>query len=225
MSYSIVGSDGRTRDISALINAYRQGRMGGEDFVGALGIQLSPEVMATLNRGSQGRSQFLQGLDGFGQAMARGQIAAPVAQLDAAGRVNFSGLNQPSIAQVTPGPIREVVQGLYDANPIAAGATRSISFNASMIFKPTRLMLGPTMAPVFAIEDLRVSSDSLFLSPGRVPGETFLPGSVGASALKRRSAQPGTPVSILVTNIDGAAHVFNAALFGESADFDGCGPG
>lgn len=125
----------------------------------------------------------------------------------------------PSVQTTPVGAMREVVQGL-DSGPtlIAAGASFDVIFNATMLFEPTRLMVGPGVAPLFAIDDFRVSADSLFLSSGAVPGEVFLPDSVGASSLKRRTAQPGTPVLVRVTNIDGAAHRFRGAVFGLGAD-------
>lgn len=126
---------------------------------------------------------------------------------------------QPSVQTTPVGAMREVVQGL-DSGPvlIAAGASFDITFNATMLFEPSRLMIGPGVAPLFAVDDLRVSADSLFLSAGAVPGEVFLPDSVGASSLKRRTAQPGTPVLVRVTNLDGAAHRFRGAIFGMGAD-------
>lgn len=128
----------------------------------------------------------------------------------------------PQVVRAEPGPIREVVQGLLSAS-VAAGAQATVTFNVSMVFRPSRLMVGPTIAPNFAIIDIKVGPDSLFLAAGAVPGEAFLPGSVGASALKRRTAAPGTPINVVVENIDGAAHVFRGALFGEGVDSSQCG--
>lgn len=132
---------------------------------------------------------------------------------------------QPTVQSVTPGELREVVQGL-DSGPtlVPAGGSVTIQFNASMLFRPTRLMVGPSVAPLFTIDDIKVSADSLFLSTGSVPAESFLPDSVNASALKRRTAQPGTPVQILITNIDGAPHRFRGAIYGDAADASSCGP-
>lgn len=128
----------------------------------------------------------------------------------------------PHVASAQPGPLREVVQGINSAGTVAAGASQTILVTASMIFRPSRLMIGPTFASLFVIEDIRVAADSLFLSSGAVPGEVFLPGAVGASSLKRRTAQPGTPISIIVTNIDGLAHSFRSALFGDASDVSSC---
>jgi hypothetical protein len=130
----------------------------------------------------------------------------------------------PHVQAVTPGELREVVQGLdTGAVLIAAGASFVITFNASMLFRPTRLMVGPAVAGLFTIDDIRVAADSLFLSSGPVPAEAFLPDAVTASSLKRRTAQPGTPVQVQVTNIDAAPHRFRGALYGAASDASSCG--
>jgi len=84
-------------------------------------------------------------------------------------------------------------------------------------------MVGTSIAPLFSIIDLKVGADSLFLASGAVPAECFVPGGVGASALKRRTATAGQPIVITVRNNDGAAHSFAGALFGEGADISQCG--
>lgn len=130
---------------------------------------------------------------------------------------------QAGVVNTPAGNLREVVQGL-DSGPtlILAGATFDLTFNASMLFRPTRLMVGPSFAPLFVINDIKIASDSLFLSTGPVPAENFLPDAVGASALKRRTAQPGTPVTVSVANIDAVAHRFRGAIFGDAADAAAC---
>ncbi len=128
-------------------------------------------------------------------------------------------VQQPSVQTTPVGQMREVVQGLdTGATLILPGASFDIQFNATMLFEPSRLMVGPSVAPLWTVDDLRVSADSLFLSAGPVPAETFLPESVGASSLKRRTAQPGTPLVVRVTNIDGAPHRFRGSIFGLAAD-------
>lgn len=140
----------------------------------------------------------------------------------------FTGPTSPQGAVAVPahlGPVREVQQGL-DSGPvlIAAGAQANIVVNVTMAFRPTRLMVGPTIAPLWVVDDLRVGPDSLFLgAPGAAPAENFLPNAVSASALKRKTAQSGTPITVLVTNIDAVAHRFRGSLFGEAADAAQCG--
>lgn len=149
----------------------------------------------------------------------------PTLRIPLFNRFQAAQARMPAAPQVVPaaqGPVREVVQGLVSSGTVAAGASATITVTASMLFRPSRLMLGPAIAPNFTIDDVRVSADSLFLSAGSVPGEAFLPQAVSAPNLKRRSAQPGTPITITVTNIDGAAHLFRAALFGEASDVSSC---
>lgn len=122
------------------------------------------------------------------------------------------------------GPIREVGQGVDSVTNVAAGASASITINVTMAFRPTRLMVGPAVAPLFIVDNLRVGPDSLFLgATGSIPAEAFLPGAVNAPVLKRKTAQGGTPVICDVTNLDAVAHRFRAALFGEGADVAACG--
>lgn len=217
--YSIIGSDGsrlspEEAQLLAFIAARESGRLDEQAYVGAaLPLLFGPSVSSATRSRAMSPALTAALTQGNRFMGAGGAIAASVSS------PNGTGYAVP--ARI--GPTREVVQGIFDGVSIAAGATRDLTFNATMVFKPTRLMLGPSMAPVFAINDIRVSNDSLFLNTGRVPGEVFLPESVGASALKRRTAQPGTPVIVSVVNIDVQPHVFNAALFGEAADFDGCG--
>lgn len=118
--------------------------------------------------------------------------------------------------------LREVVQGLDSVIALAPGNSLTLTFNATMTFRPSRLMVGPAFAPLFVIEDLKVAADSLFLSPGAVPAEVFLPNAVTASAIKRRTAAAGTPLFVTFTNVDIASHRFRGALFGEALDQGSC---
>jgi hypothetical protein len=200
MALQIIGDDGRIlsgpdAQAHVIISGYDNGQMDANSFIGA--------AMPLMNRSFSLSPSVMQNLT------ARFQQAQ-----------NVTGTAR--VASASPGPIREVVQGIDSTTLILPGGVQVITINASMVFRPTRLMIGPTLAPLFTIQDIRVAADSLFLSAGNVPGESFLPQSVNASALKRRTAQPGTPVSITVENIDGASHRFRAALFGEASDVSSC---
>lgn len=205
MPFQIVGDDGRVlggddAQAAVIVGAYDDGSMAPDVFVGA-----AQPLMFRGNLRPQAQSALSQRLN-IARNLLRGQ--------------NVTGNAQ--IATASPGPIREVVQGLDSINNIAAGASLVLTINASMIFRPTRLMVGPALASLFTIDDIRVAADSLFLSAGAVPAEAFLPNAVTASALKRRTAQPGTPISLTITNIDGAPHRFRAAFFGEATDVSSC---
>lgn len=204
MPFQIVGDDGRMlsgddAQAAVIVGAYDDGSMHPDVFVGA--------ATPLLNRG-QLRPAASQALS------TRLNLARSLFPRNVTGNAQ--------IASASPGPIREVVQGLDSINNIAAGASLVLTINASMIFRPTRLMVGPALASLFTIDDIRVAADSLFLSAGAVPAEAFLPNAVTASALKRRTAQPGTPISLTITNIDGAPHRFRAAFFGEATDVSSC---
>lgn len=201
MDFQIVGSNGQVfspDDSQALllVSGYDRGDFTPDMFIGAasnaMAARLSPQVASQLNARIQ-------------QAQTRVL------------RVS-SG---PQIVPAGPGPLREVVQGLATGS-IAAGASFDIQFNATMAFRPSRLMVGTSIAPLFSIIDLKVGADSLFMAAGAVPAECFVPGGVGASALKRRTATAGQPITVTVRNDDGAAHSFKGALFGEGADVNQC---
>lgn len=127
------------------------------------------------------------------------------------------------VEQSAQGPLRDVVQGLDSgAVLIGAGVTFDLTFNATMAFRPERVVVGPAVAPFWAITDIKVSADSLFLQTGPVPAESFLPDGVTAPALKRRTAQPGTPILVQIQNVDVIAHRFRASLFGKATDTGSC---
>ena len=214
---TIVGSDGNfmTPDegrLMVLVQGMEDGTFGGEMY--EVGAQI-----ANLVRAQRPNSPALSR---FSRLTVNPNIAARLGGMLRGGGAPTPIQTTPAPARVetTPvGTVREVVQGL-DTGPtlILPGASFPLTFNASMLFEPTRLMIGPSVAPLFVIEDIRVAADSLFLSAGAVPGEVYLPDGVGSSALKRRTAQPGTPISVIVTNIDGAPQRFRGALFGSGAD-------
>lgn len=200
MAMQIIGEDGRIlsgpdAQAYSIISGYDQGHLSPDAFIGAAAplMQRSFQLSPSLLNALSSRFTAAQNVTGNAR-----------------------------IATASPGPIREVVQGIDSTTPILPGGVQVITINASMVFRPTRLMIGPTLAPLFVVQDIRVAADSLFLSAGNVPAEAFLPNAVTASALKRRTAQPGTPVSVTIENIDGAAHRFRAALFGEATDVSSC---
>lgn len=210
MEDQIIGSDGRLyvgEDAGAysLVQGIEDGYIAGDEIIGQAPRFLgSPRVNPALRqRLAAALAQRAGALGGFRPQLAAFQTG-------------------PRVVPAGQGPIREVVQGLYTAS-VATGATADIQFNATMLFRPTRLMVGGSFAPFFVISDIKVGADSLFLSTGPVPAEAFLPDAVTASALKRRSASPGTPIIVSVQNTDGAAHPFRGALFGEASDVSACG--
>lgn len=194
--------------------------------VGGNGMVFSPEdseamvLISGYDRNTLSPDVFIGAASNSIAARLSPQVAAQLnARLQQARQLRPSG---PQIVPASPGPIREVVQGLSTGS-IAAGAQADIVFNATMAFRPSRLMVGTSSAPLFSIIDLKVGADSLFMASGAVPAEVFVPGGVGSSALKRRTAAAGTPITVSVRNDDGAAHSFKGALFGEGADTNQCG--
>jgi len=206
VDFQIVGGNGlvfspEDSEAMVLISGYDRGSLSPDVFIGAASsasaMRLSPQVASQLSARLQQAQQ--------------GRVLRPA-----------TSPGGPQLVAAGPGPIREVVQGLSTGS-IAAGASSDITFNATMAFRPSRLMVGTSIAPLFSILDLKVGADSLFMASGAVPAECFVPGGVGASALKRRTATAGQPIVVSVRNNDGAAHSFAGALFGEGADVNQCG--
>lgn len=221
----IVGADGRFMDpdearLAILVEGVENGSLNspevytvGASLLSGLGARLPTSPTVTRARNV------------FSPQVLRAMTSRATAPMSSPGLTALQNALGPSVQSVQAGEVREVVQGLDSgAVLIAAGATAILTFNASMLFRPTRLMIGPTVAPNWVIEDIKVAADSLFLQTGPVPGEVYLPNGVGASALKRRTAQPGTPVQVTVTNIDVAPHRFRGAMFGAAADASSCAP-
>lgn len=223
MAYEIVGADGTMMGpedgelvmLVEQIEGYQRQGMEVPEHIGAALPMLFGRASAAPRP-----STMLQSLARSGRLA---NALSAVRTMPALRNLRLTPPGQPTVQTVQPGPIREVVQGL-DSGPVlvGAGAQAVITFNASMVYRPTRLQIGADLAPLWVVDDIRVSADSLFLSAGAVPATVFVPDGVGSSALKRRTAQPGTPVAVIVTNIDGAPHRFRGALFGEGTDMGSC---
>lgn len=224
MGYNIVGADGQIMDggdmhAESILGAIESGAydsMGPEQIMGLAFPLIQRATPAA-------RPQLMQRANAYATAL-RNNPNLTRQLIAAAGPIHLmTGPQVQPQPAPTPAQIREVVQGLDSVVALAAGASLVLTFNATMTFRPTRLMVGPAFAPLFTIDDLKVSADSLFLSPGPVPAEVFLPNAVTASAIKRRTAAAGTPLFVTITNVDVAAHRFRGALFGEALDQGSCG--
>lgn len=125
------------------------------------------------------------------------------------------------LRQTQPGPIDETPLPIDSGAAIAAGGTAVIAVNSQIIFRPRRLIVPPSLAPFFVIDDIRVGNVPLYAGVGGVPAEAFAPDSVNPN-VKKVTANPGVAISLTVTNIDGFAHRLRAVFFGEGSQPEGC---
>ncbi len=97
---------------------------------------------------------------------------------------------------------------------IAAGTTADIPVVSGIDQEPVFLVIGEDVAPLWSVNNIALSGDSLFANIGAIPATTMVPTLAGrAISLKRRTVKAGTPITINVTNKDGAAHNFEGALY------------
>jgi hypothetical protein len=85
-------------------------------------------------------------------------------------------------------------------------------------FRPERLVIEPTGASAFLINDVKVGTDSQFVSSGAIPASIFVPQSFGVG-LKGDTANVGITISVLITNFSGAAARFLGALLGTAVGY------
>lgn len=124
-------------------------------------------------------------------------------------------LGQPPmrVEQKSPSKGRLLPIGFDSGADIAAGGTLNVSTTVSDVFSPKRLIIGPTVAPNFTVNDVRVGQQSQLSSVTSLPAEMFLPDAV-AVELKGDTAQISQLITINVTNISLAPVRFRAGMLG-----------
>lgn len=109
---------------------------------------------------------------------------------------------------------RELVLGFDSVTDVTKATSRKITTRSQKIFRPDRLTVGGSVAGDFTIDDLKIGTNSQFLSGDSVPAEVFSNLSVGVK-MHMDTVNPGIDVVLSVTNLDAAAdHRFNGALIG-----------
>lgn len=120
----------------------------------------------------------------------------------------------PHVVPQDPGPV-----GLssipFNAAAVAAGGTATIVVQPQSIFKAYKLVLDEVIRPFFLVTSFTIGTVPLFDAPGAMAGTLFTPDAL--PNLKKITANPGIAVTLQVTNRDGAAHPFFAAVYGEAA--------
>ena len=110
---------------------------------------------------------------------------------------------------------RELVLPLSSAAAIAAGAAATVSTVAQEMFRARRLVVDPTAAASFTIQDVKVGNRSQLIASGTLPATMFMATAVGVG-LRGDTARVGQTVSVNVTNTSGGGVIFLAGVIGDS---------
>lgn len=101
---------------------------------------------------------------------------------------------------------------------IAAGAQQVITITPQKPFRPEGLIVDPGCAPNFLILDVRVGTDSQFVSAAAIPASIFVPNSMNIG-LRGDTCNPGISITISVQNISLAASRFLGGLVGTALGY------
>ncbi len=104
-------------------------------------------------------------------------------------------------------------QGANGTTFVAAGTTATLTARPQRTFQTERFALPSTLSGFFAINDLVIGRDSMFVNSEAAHGDIFSQTGVGV-ALLGFIARPGIDITLTVTNIDVADHPFYASIIG-----------
>ncbi|MGH3054967.1 MAG: hypothetical protein ACRDL7_08330 [Gaiellaceae bacterium] len=157
-------------------------------------------------------------LGGDDDAMVLGAAlaaASPQAKQALTNAIRQRKLNQSSL--VTPRAAAESnLQPLgFESLNVANGAQVQVNSQPQTLFKPQRLVVPATIAPSFVLNDIKVGNVSQLPSASPIPCESFVQGGFGVG-LSRKTVNPAINLTLIVTNISGAAADFRATFFGVS---------
>lgn len=140
------------------------------------------------------------------------------ADLVVGGRRHRRGHNDPpiNVQRIQPVDQTQVCsfpQGPNGALFVAAGATATVTARPQRPFQTERFVLPSTLSPFFAINDLVIGRDSMFVNAEAAHGDIFSQTGVGV-ALLGYIARPGIDITLTVTNIDTDDHPFYGSIIG-----------
>lgn len=104
-------------------------------------------------------------------------------------------------------------QGANGATFVGAGLTATLTARPQRPFQTERFVLPSTLSGFFAINDLVIGRDSMFVNSEAAHGDIFSQTGVGV-ALLGYIARPGIDITLTVTNIDTADHPFYGSIIG-----------
>lgn len=122
-----------------------------------------------------------------------------------------------ALQQNKPTRAREYPLGFVSAAPVAAGAQAQVVSQPQVVFRPARLVIPSDIAGQFVIDQLLVGKNSQFASAAPNPARVFAENAVGVG-LGMDTAQISQNVTIVVTNIGGAAATFRASVIGPAVE-------
>lgn len=126
---------------------------------------------------------------------------------------------------------RPAFVGLWTEEPISPGARSFVITVPQVIFRATRLVVSPRIAPFFNLLDLRVGKNSMFINTSKVTADAFPPIPklkadadpreisewVRAQFIDCDTAHPGMQIGLHVENNDRSDfHDFRAVLWGSA---------
>ena len=139
----------------------------------------------------------------------RGRAAAAAAGHAAGGRrLKVKRIQPTDQTQVCSFP-----QGPNGSLFVAAGATATLTARPQRPFQTERFVLPSTLSGFFAINDLVIGRDSMFVNSEAAHGDIFSQTGVGV-ALLGYIARPGIDITLTVTNISLGDHPFYASIIG-----------
>jgi hypothetical protein len=104
-------------------------------------------------------------------------------------------------------------QGANGTLVVTAGATATLTARPQRPFQTERFVLPSTLSGFFAINDLVIGRDSMFVNSEAAHGDIFSQTGVGV-ALLGYIARPGIDITLTVTNIDTSDHPFYGSIIG-----------
>ena len=104
-------------------------------------------------------------------------------------------------------------QGPNGALVVTAGSTGILTARPQRPFQTERFVLPSTLSGFFAINDLVIGRDSMFVNSEASHGDIFSQTGVGV-ALLGYIARPGIDITLTVTNIDTVDHPFYGSIIG-----------
>lgn len=104
-------------------------------------------------------------------------------------------------------------QGPQGTLVVTAGSTATLTARPQRPFQTERFVLPSTLSGFFAINDLVIGRDSMFVNSEASHGDIFSQTGVGV-ALLGYIARPGIDITLTVTNIDTVDHPFYGSIIG-----------
>lgn len=127
------------------------------------------------------------------------------------------GRQKVKLARIQPTNQTQILsfpQGAAGASTVAASATVTLSARPQRVFQTERFVIPSTVSPYFAIVDLVIGRDSMFVNSEAAAAEVFSQTGVGVS-LRGFIARPGIDVTLTVTNLDTVnARAFYGSIIG-----------